>query len=386
MKNGIRQSVYCAFLFWQFLTVNHLLVGGVYMKFKKFVDSTWLIGLAITVLSAAVLFFSAGTVKAADKQKVIKWRMQDIWGPEVFYHKANLKLAARIKEMSNGRLDIQMFPTNSLISARNSFDAIRKGVFQGHISCPAYWAGKMPASAILFSVPGGIDSVLDFNTWFWERGGIGLAREAYKKFGLYCVGPGIAEESYQFIKERHPVRSLADYKGLKIRTLPGLQSQLMEALGANPVFIPQSEVYTAVETGVLDGVSGYSTVGWYQFGIHEITKYCITPGFIVPVMNLDVVVNMKAWNKLPPDLQAIFECAVREWNQYWYSGAHLQNRNALNQMVKHGIEILRHSDEDLQKIRETALPIVDKWAAKDPLAKKVWESQKDYLRFLGKIK
>jgi TRAP-type mannitol/chloroaromatic compound transport system substrate-binding protein len=110
------------------------------------------------------------------------------------------------------------------------------------------------------------------------------------------------------------------------------------------------------------------------------------PGFIVPVMNLDVVVNMKAWNELPPDLQAIFECAVREWNQYWYSGAHLQNRNALNQMVKHGIEILRHSDEDLQKIRETALPIVDKWAAKDPLAKKVWESQKDYLRFLGKIK
>jgi TRAP-type mannitol/chloroaromatic compound transport system substrate-binding protein len=141
-----------------------------------------------------------------------------------------------------------------------------------------------------------------------------------------------------------------------------------------------------LETGVLDGVSGYTIIGWYQFGIHEITKWIIMPGFLQPVANLDVVVNMDAWKELPPDLQAIFECAVQEWNQYWCYGDHLENLTALRKMLDKGLEIIELSNNDLAKIRAIALPVIDKWADKDPLAKKAWESQKDYLRFLGKIK
>jgi TRAP-type mannitol/chloroaromatic compound transport system substrate-binding protein len=349
----------------------------------------------VVALTFAALFFMsvfAGLLSetnpayAADKQKVFKWRMQDIWGTETVYHKANQKLVDRIRQMSDGRLDITMFPRGAMATPRNTFDAMSRGVFQGHISAPAYWAGKIPACTILMSVPAGIDNVDDFNVWFWERGGVEIAREAYAPYGLYFVGPGIIEQNYQFLKKNNPVRTIADYKGLKIRTIPGLQSDLLKALGAAPVFLPMTEVYTAVETGVLEGVAGYTVVGWHDFGIHEITKWIIQPGFLQPATNLDVVVNMKAWKKLPADLQAIFECAVREWGQYWYAGDHLENAKALKKMLDYGLEILTLPDADLVKIREIALPIVDKWAAKDPLAAKAWESQKEYLRFLGKIK
>jgi len=307
----------------------------------------------------ACLLSETNPAYAADKQKVFKWRMQDIWGTETVYHKANQKLVDRIRQMSDGRLDITMFPRGAMATPRNTFDAMSRGVFQGHISAPAYWAGKIPACTILMSVPAGIDNVDDFNVWFWERGGVEIAREAYAPYGLYFVGPGIIEQNYQFLKKNHPVRTIADYK---------------------------AEVYTAVETGVLEGVAGYTVVGWHDFGIHEITKWIIQPGFLQPATNLDVVVNMKAWKKLPADLQAIFECAVREWGQYWYAGDHLENAKALKKMLDYGLEILTLPDADLVKIREIALPIVDKWAAKDPLAAKAWESQKEYLRFLGKIK
>ncbi len=342
--------------------------------------------LSALLLISTVMALTGYAVDVFAADKPIKWRMQDLWGPETVYHKANLKLADRIRQLSNGRLDIKMFPSGSIVKPSGTFDAIRKGAFQGHITAPVYWAGKMPVATILFGVPCGIDNVLDFNVWFWERGGLEIAREAYKAFNLYCVGGGIIEANAMFIKGTKHIESLEDLRGLKIRTLPGLQSKILEAIGATPVFLPMTEVYTAVETGVADGVCGYTIVGWHDMGIHEITKYIVTPGFLQPASNLDVVVNLDAWNKLPADLQAIFECAVQEWNQYWCYGDHQENVKALSNMRNKGLELIELSATEMEKTRNLAIPIIDEYVEKNALAKKAWESQKEYLRFLGKLK
>ena len=341
----------------------------------------------ITLIGISLLFLSNSFLLTAyASEKVVRWRMQDIWGPESIYHKANQKLVSRIKMMTKGRLDITLFPSGSIVPPKSTFDAIKKNLIQGHISAPAYWAGKIPACAVLMSVPGGIDSAHDFNTWYWEFGGIELAREAYQSQGLHFVGPGIIGENAQFIKKQHPINSIADFKGLKIRTIPGVQSELMSALGAAPVFLPLPEVYTALETGVLDAVSGFTISGWRDFGIHEVTHWIVKPGFVQPATALEVVVSTKAWDKLSTDIKIMLESAVREWSQYWFASDHLENQKALNEMMEKGLQVVRLKDSELENLRKTAHPIVDKWVSKDPMAQKVWDSQKEYLKLMGKIK
>jgi TRAP-type mannitol/chloroaromatic compound transport system substrate-binding protein len=122
------------------------------MKRKRFkifrLRVAFVLPLAALFFMAAIAGIAPGVEPADAADKVFKWRMQDIWGPETFYHKANIRLVDRLREMSNGRLDIQMFPNGALVAARSSFDSVRKGVFQGHISCPAYWAGKIPVATL----------------------------------------------------------------------------------------------------------------------------------------------------------------------------------------------------------------------------------------------
>jgi TRAP-type mannitol/chloroaromatic compound transport system substrate-binding protein len=116
-----------------------------------------------------------------------------------------------------------------------------------------------------------------------------------------------------------------------------------------------------------------------------VTHWIVKPGFIQPATALEVVVGLKAWDKLPSDIKLIFECAVREWSQYWFSADHLENRKALNKMLEKGLQVVSLNESDLENLRKTAHPIVDKWVSKDPMAQKVWDSQKEYMKLMGKI-
>jgi TRAP-type C4-dicarboxylate transport system substrate-binding protein len=100
------------------------------------------------------------------------------------------------------------------------------------------------------------------------------------------------------------VKNLADFKGLKIRVMP-LYIPFVKALGAAPVTIPPSEIYTSLERGVVDGFM-WPDVGMVSFGLQEVTKYSMTPG--VFQMEPATMMNMKKWKQIPTDAQeAIME-------------------------------------------------------------------------------
>jgi TRAP-type transport system periplasmic protein len=104
------------------------------------------------------------------------------------------------------------------------------------------------------------------------------------------------------------IEHIADFKGLKVRVMP-LYIPFMKSLGASPVTMPPTDIYTAVERGVVDGFM-WPRVGMISWGLQEVTKYMVEPG--VFQMEPATMINMDRWKKIPKDLQALILETVQE--------------------------------------------------------------------------
>ncbi len=316
--------------------------------------------------------------------ETFRWRMQHPWTSGSNYDKAAQAFVQNVKAMSGGRLDIKMFPVGALMGPFQTFDSVRKGAMDGHMNITVYWTGKIPAATFLCFVPGaGFMSLHDFKQWYRTGGGLEMARETYAKFGLQFVGTSILENMSPLLaKKGRPIRTLADMKGLKVRGTPGMLSELFKAIGASPVFMKVGDVYSALETGVIDAVAGMTAAGWYKFGIHELSGTMTWPNLWIPAASIETVFNMKAWNKLSPDLQAIVEIAVDRFHvENWTTDTNA-NIEAIAAMKAAGVEEVFFPESDIKKVQEIAMSIANKVAAKDPLANKVWNSQKAFMKKL----
>jgi len=330
----------------------------------------------------------ASPTYAEDKGKVFRWRLQHAFPPGTNWDDSMKKMAENIKTMSNGRLDIKIFAAGSLVSVHESFDALSKGIFEAHMNIPAYWTGKMRAAQVLMSMPGmGFERAEDFSAWYWKRGGIEIAREVYAKFNIFPVGFAPMENMAAiFARKDHPIRSLEDFKGLKIRAVPGIMTDILRALGATPVPLPYAEVYTSLETGVIDAAITGTLDMNYKMGLHQVTHWIVWPSLWMPTAAPEVAVGMDAWKQLPPDLQNILIAAVRNWAFDIFAIVLDGNCEAMKKMKVAGIESIYLPAKDVKKIREVALSIEDKWTSKDPSAAKVWASQKEFMSLLELLK
>jgi TRAP-type C4-dicarboxylate transport system substrate-binding protein len=109
-----------------------------------------------------------------------------------------------------------------------------------------------------------------------------------------------------FINKR--IDKLADFKGLKIRVMP-LYIPFIKSLGASPVTMPPTDIYTGMERGVVDGFM-WPRVGMISWGLQEVTKFMIEPG--VFQMEPATAINMDRWKKIPQDLQVMMMETIQE--------------------------------------------------------------------------
>lgn len=319
------------------------------------------------------------------KDKVYKWKMQVVWPEATMYSENTRQMVKRIKEASNGRLDIKLFYANQLVGTKEQFNSLSMGVMQMHIWPTVYGTGKIPASTFFFSIPGGFTSSDEFRAWFYSGGGLDIIRETYARYGVHYIAPSFYPDNPARISRDRPIATLADFEGLKIRALPGLQSAVFKELGASPMYLPVDEVYSGFDKGIVDALSGYTTYGWYKMGMHKIAKHISEPGFIMGTLGLEISANKRAWDTLPDDLKLIVEMASREMDMIASQADLLASKDALGKMKSEGMQTQVLSKEDIAKMGEVARKICDAYAEKDPVSKKVWDSQKSMLKRLGKF-
>ena len=173
---------------------------------------------------------------------------------------------------------------------------VSSGVFQLLLTHGAYHIGQTPYLLAVEALRG------DLNKWR-EAGVREMIDNHYQKFGLKLVALGqTPERSALQIILRQPIGPSGDLQGRKIRgtqTFTGVFS----FLGASPVVLPPSEIYTSLEKGVVDG-AGWPVLGVLDYRWYEVAKYLVRPTF--GMLTYPIFFNLDAWKKLPDQQKQIF--------------------------------------------------------------------------------
>ena len=332
----------------------------------------------IRVLVATVLWLGLGVVGQAET--TFQWKMQSLWQAGTINQRIFEAFCERVGDMTGGRLQIEPLAVGSIVAYNETLDAVGAGLLDAQHGGTGYFAGKDAAFALIGDLSGGYETPHQMQMWFEYGGGKELARELFAAYGLYYVG-GVWW-GVESIPSKKPIRTLEDFKGVKIRTPEGMGQEIFKLIGAAPVNIPGAEVYTALERGVVDA-SDWGTLGMNQdLGYHRIAPYPLYPGFHSMPM-ADVAVNMDRWNELPDDIKALVEMAVGDFAREMVERISLQDAEAAAAAESEGVELISWSVEDRRKFREIAATVWAEYAARSPMAKRIYDSQMSFLRRLG---
>jgi len=308
-----------------------------------------------------------------------EWKMITTWPknfPGLGFAAENF--ARSVEEMSNGRLTVRVYGAGQIVPAMEVFDAVSQGVVDAGHGAAYYWKGKVPAAVFFTSVPFGLNAQ-EMNGWLHYGGGLELWEEAYAPYNLVPMAGGSTgvQMAGWFNKE---INSIEDLRGLKMR-IPGLAGEVFAAAGGTAVRIAGGELYTSMQTGVIDALEWVGPYNDLAFGFHEVAKYYYYPGWHEPGSILEFVVNKESLQALPADLQAIVKYASRAANQDMLDEYTARNNAALQSLVdEHGVQLRRLPDDVLQALWQGSQVAMQKLVDSDPMAAKVYASYREFYK------
>ena len=319
--------------------------------------------------------------QSIDKNESFNWRLVTSW-PKNYpgLGMAPERIADLVEEMSDGQMKITVYGAEEQVPAFGVFDAVSSGSHQMGHSGGYFWKGKVPAAQFFTSVPFGLTAD-EINAWVNRGGGLELWREIYAPFNIYPIPAGnTGTQMFGWFNKE--INSLEDVKGLKMR-IPGIGGEVLKEAGGIPVTLPGGELFTALQTGVIDATEWVGPYNDLTFGFHQAAKYYYYPGWHEPGPMLELLINIDAWNSLPNHLQVIIETATKAVNQDMLDEYLAKNNQALTELVEvHGVELRRLPDDVIEEFREISNKILDDLAKEDETIAKVYES---YLNFKNNV-
>lgn len=212
-----------------------------------------------------------------------------------------------VKERTNGRYEVEVYHSAQLGEEKDTIEQVRSGVIELNRVSMAPFNGTVkesivPALPYIFRSEDHMHKVMD--------GPIGdQIKAAFEPAGLVALAFYDAG-ARSFYNSKKPINSVADLQGMKFRVIQSdIFVDMVAALGANATPMPYGEVYSAIETGVIDGAE--NNFPSYDTAKHfEVAKnYSLDEHTILPEV---FVMNKAAWDKLTPEDQAIFKQAATE--------------------------------------------------------------------------
>lgn len=320
------------------------------------------------VALTATLGISALATSAASFAAEFNWRFANLYGRGTAFGSVYENLAQDIETMSNGRIAVQVLYSGEGIGTSGILNAVKSGLITMGAPFQPMHAGEFPAGVVEVGLPGGTSDVGELMTLFHERGFGDVMKKAYASQGLVWLEPYIQPPVY--IITKNPINSIEDFKGLKIRA-PGAYGKFLRNLGASPVSLSWSEIYTSLATGVIDGSIGSNMID-HRDGNHvEVAKY-MYPMPIAGAQVLPIIVNQKAWNKLPDDLKAIVKGATAEHAIEQVTKSKLWESQAVAEMEAKGLKWSpQPSDADKKAWKEAGMNLAQEYAKEDPYSKEL---------------
>lgn len=333
-------------------------------------------GLTAKVLLLAVLFgaLTPGPIMAQGKK--VRWKMASSFAASLpILGSAGVYFTERVKEVTDGRIQIKFFDPGKLVPSLQVFEAVSTGAVDVGFSGAGFWIGKIPAAPIFAAVPFGPDTN-EYLAWMFERGGLKLWREIYAKHNLVPFPCAILppEASGWFRKE---IKSLADLKGLKMRFY-GLGGKAMQKLGMSIQLLAGGDIFPALERGVLDATEFSMPALDEKLGFYQVAKHYYFPGWHQQSSILELIVNKAKWESISKADQTLIEMACRDTIVKTLTEGEALQGPALERMKNKGVKIHVWPPEIIAEFKRLSDEVIREEAAKDPDFARVWKSLSDF--------
>lgn len=307
-------------------------------------------------------------------------RIQTHYGPEQTSGKLAQQFVDDVETMSGGRLDIEMFFSSSVVKSVETFDAAASGILDGDMTGGAYQTGKNPAFQFVGDIMGGYDTPWQQYAWLYHGGGYEAANELYNDYNMQLIGWWIyGQES---LASSTAVTGVEDLKDWKFRSPPGLETEIFAGLGAKPIVMDFTEVFTAMETGIIEGTDYSGLANNVSIGLYDLVKHATYPGFhSMPSDHL--AIRKDAWDALPDDLKRIVEVAMQKLSFQTALTFEVENNKAAAALREQGVTLHAWSEEDRGAFRQAAQEAWQGWAEKTPEARALVDSHTAFMKTLG---
>jgi len=314
-------------------------------------------------------------------EPVYKWRMVSMGTAVSPWHTTEFYFVDAVETMSNGRIEIELYPKGELFDVTDSVYNVSEGVVELAATAGDYAKGFDTRFGNLSYLPGSpLDDVAKFDIMIYRTGYAEAISALYAEYN--CKWLGVSYGPPEQMLSAVPIRTLEDFKGLKLRG-SGPSELMFNALGASATYIDFGEIYTAIQLGTIVGGDATTAKGNWDMGFHEVTSYIIEPMLYTRGFTMDHFVNMDAWDSLTPDLQEMLIVACRAGGL----NAHTEERGAdleyQLKMIDYGLELITLPPEDVAEAFALAQEIWDELAAADPMSAIRVKCERETARLLG---
>ena len=235
------------------------------------------------------------------------------------------------EERTKGRVKVEVYPNSQLYKDKEELEALQLGAVQMLAPSLAKFGPLGVREFEVFDLPYLFDDYAELHKVTQGPVGQSLLKKLESK-GI--LGLAYWDNGFKEMSANKPLRTPTDFKGLKMRIQSSkvLDAQ-MRAVGANPQVMAFSEVYQALQTGVVDGTENPPS-NLYTQKMHEVQKYLTLSDH--GYLGYAVIVNKKFWDGLPADIRATLEGAMRDATKYANDIAQKENEEALEGVKKSG--------------------------------------------------
>lgn len=311
----------------------------------------------------------------------VKWRLVTHSMPGTEQQRIAEVFAETVNTLSNGEFTIKTYPAGVLFPVFETFDNLANGMVNAGMVYGAYWPGKDPLFSFttqpgspLSTYAEGAYLVEKLEPW-WTK--------VYAKHGLTYLGHAMVSPLYEQLMSVAPIDSVDKIKGLRIRT-SGIGGQYYKALGATTVSLSAPDIYTALQTKNIEAAEWTFWDENMRMGFHEVATYVLDPALQNGTCEyFPLVVNTASWEKLPQQYKDIVLTAR---DRMRYLSSMVYNREIIARekwKAMPNITVVKWSDEDMAKARETGHKVVREAAEKSPEGKEFLDIYRTTLWELG---
>ncbi|HWV41543.1 C4-dicarboxylate ABC transporter [Pseudorhodoplanes sp.] len=329
--------------------------------------------LAAGAAAGATAVTAPNVVKA---QGPVSMRWQSTWPSKDIFHEYAIDFAKKVNDMTGGDLKIEVLPAGAVVPAFQLLDAVSKGVLDGGHGVLVYHYGKQNALALWGSGPGYAMDANMLLSWHKYGGGKELLDEIFKSIGANVVsfpyGPMPTQPLGWFKK---PVTKVDDFKGLKFRTV-GISIDVFSGLGAAVNALPGGEIVAAMDRGLIEAAEFNNASSDRALGFADVSKIYMLQSYHQNAEQFEISFNKTKYDALPAKMRAIIENAVEAASQDMsWKAIDRYSQDYVDLQTKDKVRVYKTPDAVLKRQLEIFDEVAKKYAANNPLFKKIVESQ-----------